>query len=81
VGAPADDEEAKRNVEKAVEKILEHEKSLREAKDAALAADSQDFYMIVVFRSYDERKAFTDKHQLEDNRYQSGDAFTKAVDD
>ena len=69
------DSEGQKSVEKALDRIMELDKSTEAAKSAAIERDREDFYMVVVFRSYAERKAFTDARGLEDNRYQSGESF------
>lgn len=72
-------EEAKKEVEKAVERILELDKSTEDAKAAAVARDNGDFYMVVVFKTYEDRLAFTEALGLEDNRYQSGESLAGAL--
>lgn len=72
---PSDGE---KSVEKALDRIMELDKSTEAAKAAAVERDREDFYMVVVFRSYVERKTFTDARGLEDSRYQSGESFGDA---
>ena len=37
------------------------------------SADDMDFYLVVIFKSHEKRKEFTDACGLEDNRYVNGD--------
>jgi hypothetical protein len=67
--------EQQASIEKSLERLLEQEKSVKEAKAASIARDREDFYLVVVFRTYEERVAFTNRYGLEDNRYQSGEAI------
>lgn len=52
-----------------LEKI--HEQYDKLAK-SAVDKDDADYYLVVVFRGHDERKAFTDALELGDNRYLDG---------
>jgi ParB-like chromosome segregation protein Spo0J len=47
-----------------------HEIEKREKKKVK---DNSDFFLVVVFRNYEERKAFTEKHDWPDNRYVSAE--------
>lgn len=71
----ADPDAAKESVKKALDQILSVERASEDAKAAAIERDREDYYIVVVFRSYAERKAFTDGRGLEDNRYQSAEVF------
>lgn len=71
--------EAKKQVEKALERIIEMDRNTEEAKATARARDNSDFFMVVVFPSYEARKEFTDARGLEDNRYQSAEAIMTAL--
>jgi hypothetical protein len=41
--------------------------------------NSEDFYMVVVFRNEAARDVFADKHGLDNNRYQSGEEFDRLM--
>ncbi len=55
-----------------------------EKYDASMAAvaqkNSDDFFLVVVFKSADDRVAFTERHGLDDNRYQSGKAMEAVIE-
>lgn len=52
------------------------DKLRQQKKDNSMVdRDNPHFYLIFVFDSYGERKAWTDANQLEDNRWQSADAL------
>lgn len=62
--------------EEVAQAIRETAKRHAEVTEAAQARDSNDFYLVLVFGSYAERQAFTERAGLEDNRYQSGQDIT-----
>jgi len=73
LGSPAEPNKGEKSVEEAIDRLMEMDRAANEIKAAAFERDREDFYMVVVFRDYASRKAFTDAHGLEDNRYQSAD--------
>lgn len=48
--------------------------------EACAPKDDTDFYMVVIFRGYDDRKAFTDRLGLIDNRYVDGRVLVALLD-
>lgn len=79
VPVEGDETAAQKSVAEALDRIMSLEKSTEAAKAAALERDREDFYLVVVFRTHKDRKAFTDKHELEDNRYQSSDTIEALI--
>lgn len=67
-------EQATERVAGSIKELSDKYKLQREESELR---DSPDFYLVVVFKSYEARKAFTDARGLEDNRYQSAEAFEK----
>lgn len=57
-------------IQKARDELAIAGRSARDKKDRPI--DSMNFYLVVVFASYDHRKRFTDAAKLADNRYQDG---------
>ena len=57
-----------------IEKLAESLRSMRGNYDAAIekAKAMDDFYLVVVFGNYEQRKGFLDRLGCPDNRYQSG---------
>jgi hypothetical protein len=41
--------------------------------------NSEDFYLVVVFKDEGARDAFASKHGLDENRYQSGEEFDRLM--
>tara|TARA_R100001510_G_C7655916_1_gene215457 strand:+ start:1074 stop:1814 length:741 start_codon:yes stop_codon:yes gene_type:complete len=61
---------------------LEAAKSTIEKMDEDHArADDRDFYLVVIFKSHDERKKFTDSCGFDDNRYVDGKTLDHFVFD
>lgn len=67
--------EAVSHVEKALERIMEMKAATEDSKTRAVERDREDFYLVVVFKSYKDRLAWTEARGLDDNRYQASDAF------
>jgi hypothetical protein len=66
--------------------LEEFAKKVRDARDLYDAMskkggnrDTDNFFIVIVFRSEQERTAFTEKHGLPDNRYQSGDDIARVL--
>jgi len=55
------------------DKLRDLENMVNTIKKKNKDRDDCDFYMVVVFDSYDSRKKFTDELGFDDNRYQAGD--------
>jgi hypothetical protein len=70
---------------KHLEKLSRDLRELREAHDkfreAIVSRDDTDFYLVAVFRCYDDRKAFTDLVACEDNRYVDGRALAALAEE
>lgn len=49
-------------------------------REAARKKDGSDFYMVVVFRSPEERLIFCSAHGLDDSRYQSAETIEGLID-
>lgn len=66
-------------------KLAEELKDVKDAyarlAETTALKDDTDFYCVVVFRSYDDRKAFTDAAGLQDNRYIDGRVLTGLIED
>lgn len=73
--AEMEPEKAQEVAESIKQTAEDYERSMAAAADR----DSNDFYMVLVFKSYAERKAFCEDWGLEDNRYQSGQALAAAI--
>lgn len=53
---------------------------LETAKQKTDDINNTDYYIVIVFRSYPERKKFTDKYGLKDNRYIDGDTIAGLIE-
>lgn len=66
-----------------LEEFAQRVRDMRDAYDGVKsgqgARNSESFYLVVVFRSEETRQHFTNKHGLEDNRYQSGEEFDRLM--
>ena len=67
----------------AIKEMADHVRELDEIVDSVKSGsedkNNQDFYLVVVFRSYEDRKIFTDKHNIEDNMYVSSDKIETLI--
>ena len=67
-----------------IKKMADHVRDLDETVNRVKAGseekNNQDFYLVVVFRSYEDRKKFTDNHGVEDNMYISSDKIEEFIE-
>jgi len=65
--------EAPKQTGESGETVLQDLKKVKDAyerlAESTRSKDDRDFYSVIVFASYDDRKAFTDSIGLQDNRY------------
>jgi hypothetical protein len=63
--------------------VAERIRNTVEAKDKIVSKDSKtenpNFYLVVLFRTWQDRKQFTDRHGLEDNRYVAIERLVDAI--
>lgn len=62
------------------EQLRSTTKVLENVKKQSEDINNAHFYMVVIFRSYEERKAFTDRYGLPDNRYIDGDTIISLIE-
>lgn len=66
-----------------LEAFAQRVRDMRDAYDGVASGqtnrNSEDFYMVVVFKSEAARDAFAAKHGLDENRYQSGEEFDRLM--
>lgn len=69
------------NIQKKFEerKKKDDQEFLKDKKIENLQREAGDFFLTVLFKSDDDRKAFTDKYKLPDNRYVDGDVLERAM--
>ena len=60
-------------------KLHEMRDSFEKIKGKSVDRDNPNFYLVVVFKDYEGRKAFTDKIGLKDFRYVDGKRFEEAI--
>jgi len=63
----------------AAENLRQHHERWKKVAEQMQGRDSPDFYLVCVFRDYRERKAFTDRLGLEDNKFIAAPALVAAV--
>lgn len=68
------------DIKKIADHVRELEETVERVKNQSQDKNNQDFYLVVVFRSYEDRKAFTDKYGIEDNMYVSSDKIEDLID-
>ncbi len=74
------DQQTPEDIKAMADHVRELESTVERVKAGNQDKNNQDFYLVVVFRSYEDRKEFTDKHGLEDNMYASGDKIRELIE-
>lgn len=74
------DQQTPEDIKVMADHVRELESTVERVKAGNQDKNNQDFYLVVVFRSYEDRKEFTDKHGLEDNMYVSGDKIRELTE-
>ena len=60
-------------------KLHEMRDSFEKIKGKSVDRDNPDFYLVIVFKDYESRKAFTDRNGLKDFRYIDGNRFEDII--
>ena len=67
-----------------IKAMADHIRDLDETVERVKAGNQDknnpDFYLVLVYRSYEDRKEFTDKYGLDDNMYVSGDKIRDLIE-